>query len=354
MAANNDMQVTSAELKDNFMRFANSALRTSKTAFNRARQLTEERFGNAERTELDAQFEYLCKRADTTKQATEKLVANTAALLKPNPGARLEDFVFEKLDKQSPLRPTNSFLLGQSMSSAGREIGADSDYGNSLNKTGTALKKIGNAEKDFMQKTISHYIHPLKTFLDNDMKTLAKERRALDIARIDLDAARNKVKRAQSPIRLREAEGQFRVAQADFDRQYEITKLLLDGINSTHSNHLRNLGSFVEALGMYHAQCQQYVSELQKDLQGLTRSAPPSAPPQRPEAPPLKQPEMQQPTQRKARVLYDYDAADLTELSLLADEVVVVYSVEGMDSDWMMAERGSQKGKVPLTYLELM
>ncbi|XP_065055244.1 endophilin-B1-like, partial [Rhopilema esculentum] len=87
------------------------------------------------------------------------------------------------------------------MSSAGREIGADSDYGNSLNKTGTALKKIGNAEKDFMQKTISHYIHPLKTFLDNDMKTLAKERRVLDIARIDLDAARNKVKRAQSPIR---------------------------------------------------------------------------------------------------------------------------------------------------------
>ena len=35
-------------------------------------------------------------------------------------------------------------------------------------------------------------------------------------------------------------------------------------------------------------------------------------------------------------------------------QVVVVYSVEGMDSDWMMAERGSQKGKVPLTYLELM
>ena len=54
----------------------------------------------------------------------------------------------------------------------------------------------------------------------------------------------------------------------------------------------------------------------------LTRIAPPSAPPQRPDAPPLKQPEKQQPTQRKARVLYDYDAADSTELSLLADEVI--------------------------------
>lgn len=34
--------------------------------------------------------------------------------------------------------------------------------------------------------------------------------------------------------------------------------------------------------------------------------------------------------------------------------VVTVYSVEGLDGDWMMAERGLQRGKVPLTYLELV
>lgn len=57
---------------------------------------------------------------------------------------------------------------------------------------------------------------------------------------------------------------------------------------------------------------------------------------------------------RKARVLYDYDAANSTELSLLADEVISVYSVAGMDSDWLMGERGNQKGRVPITYLELL
>ena len=55
----------------------------------------------------------------------------------------------------------------------------------------------------------------------------------------------------------------------------------------------------------------------------LTRSAAPSAPPSRPE-PPIsanRATDKQSPAPRKARALYDYDAGDATELSLLADEV---------------------------------
>ncbi|NXJ61816.1 SHLB2 protein, partial [Rostratula benghalensis] len=57
---------------------------------------------------------------------------------------------------------------------------------------------------------------------------------------------------------------------------------------------------------------------------------------------------------RRARVLYDYEAADSTELALLADEMITVYSLPGMDPDWLIGERGNQKGKVPVTYLELL
>jgi len=35
-------------------------------------------------------------------------------------------------------------------------------------------------------------------------------------------------------------------------------------------------------------------------------------------------------------------------------QVITVYSIPGMDSDWLMGERGNQKGKVPITYLELL
>ena len=38
----------------------------------------------------------------------------------------------------------------------------------------------------------------------------------------------------------------------------------------------------------------------------------------------------------------------------LSLQVITVSSVSGMDSDWLMGERGNQKGKVPITYLELL
>lgn len=43
-----------------------------------------------------------------------------------------------------------------------------------------------------------------------------------------------------------QAEGGFRVAQADFDRQYEITKLLLEGVTSAqvciiHNRHFAQI-----------------------------------------------------------------------------------------------------------------
>jgi len=37
------------------------------------------------------------------------------------------------------------------------------------------------------------------------------------------------------------AEAEVRVAQADFDRQVEVTRLLLEGISSTHVRHLHSL-----------------------------------------------------------------------------------------------------------------
>ena len=35
-------------------------------------------------------------------------------------------------------------------------------------------------------------------------------------------------------------------------------------------------------------------------------------------------------------------------------QVISVYSVPGLDSDWMIGERGSQSGKVPVTFIELL
>lgn len=78
-------------------------------------QLTEEKLGTSEKTELDAQFESLSERSDVTKQWTERIVKNTESVLTPNPGNRVEDFIFEKIEKKKPNRLSNLEYLGLDM-----------------------------------------------------------------------------------------------------------------------------------------------------------------------------------------------------------------------------------------------
>lgn len=173
------------------------------------------------------------------------------------------------------------------------------------------------------------------------------------------------------------AEHELRVAQTEFDRQAEVTRLLLEGISSTHVNHLRCLHEFAEAQATYYAQCYQYMLDLQKQLGrfpstfvGNAEAASPplsSSPPAatlpllqavspNPADGTLNPAEVKPPAKgtRKAKVLYDYEAADSSELALMADELITVYSLPGMDPDWLIGERGNKKGKVPVTYLELL
>uniref|UniRef100_A0A8C9YD21 Endophilin-B1 n=1 Tax=Sander lucioperca TaxID=283035 RepID=A0A8C9YD21_SANLU len=350
--------------------------------FTRAVQFTEEKLGQAEKTELDAHFENLMSRADCTKHWTEKIYRQTEVLLQPNPSARIEEFLYEKLDRKAPCRITNGELLGQYMQDAAKEFGPGTPYGSTLMEVGDCERRLGAAEREFFQTSAISFLTPLRNFLEGDWRTISKERRLLENLRLDLDACKTRVKKAKVAeakaavknmslilVLLFQAEHELRVAQTEFDRQAEVTRLLLEGISSTHVNHLRCLHEFVEAQAAYYKQCHFHMQELQKELARLpnafalnsthsiatagSASEGISSPV---ETDTLKIEEVQAPATgtRKAKVLYDYDAADSSELSLLADELITVYTVPGMDSDWLIGERGNQKGKVPVTYLELL
>ncbi|KAF7243465.1 Endophilin-B1 [Varanus komodoensis] len=379
------------------------------TFLSRAVQFTEEKLGQAEKTELDAHLENLLCKAECTKQWTERIMKQTEVLLQPNPNARMEEFVYEKLDRKAPSRMNNPELLGQHMIDAGNEFGPGTAYGNALIKCGETQKRIGAADRELIQTAAINFLTPLRNFIEGDYKTITRERKLLQNKRLDLDAAKTRLKKAKvaearvsqlnlSPpeennimvnvsymlnllhVKWLKSEQEVRIAQSEFDRQAEITRLLLEGISSTHAHHLRCLNDFVEAQMTYYAQCYQYMLDLQKQLgsfpstflannnQSSSSCAPSSSSTTVSAAsvtPSLSSVsnaavtssfgELKSSTgSRKARVLYDYDAANSSELSLLADEVITVYSIPGMDSDWLMGERGNQKGKVPITYLELL
>ncbi|XP_059360259.1 endophilin-B2-like isoform X5 [Carassius carassius] len=369
--------------------------------FSRAVQFTEEKLGQAEKTELDAHFENLLSRADCTKNWTEKIYRQTEVVLQPNPGARIEEFLYEKLDRKVPPRPTNGEILGQFMLEAAKEFGAETPYGSTLIKVGDCQRRLGGAQREFLQTSSISFLTPLRNFLEGDWRTISRERKLLENLRLDLDACKARLKKAKAAEtkaaavpdfqetrprnyvlsasasalwneELDKAEHELRVAQTEFDRQAEVTRLLLEGISSTHVNHLRCLCEFVEAQAMYYNQCHKYMLELQRELgrcpDSLDVNCLPDKSPMDPSAflalnssSPLERDalqieEVQPPASgtRKAKVLYDYDAADSIELSLRADELITVYTVPGIDSDWLIGERGNQKGRVPVTYLELL
>uniref|UniRef100_A0A8D2QN83 Endophilin-B1 n=1 Tax=Zosterops lateralis melanops TaxID=1220523 RepID=A0A8D2QN83_ZOSLA len=379
-------------------------------------QFTEEKLGQAEKTELDAHFENLLARADCTKNWTEKILRQTEVLLQPNPSARVEEFLYEKLDRKVPSRVTNGELLAQYMTEAANDFGPGTPYGKTLIKVGETQRRLGAAEREFIRSASINFLTPLRNFLEGDWRTISKERRILQNRRLDLDACKARLKKAKAaeakaaavpdfqetrprnyvlsasasaPPSCLQAEHELRLTQTEFDRQAEVTRLLLEGISSTHVNHLRCLHEFVESQTNYYAQCYQFMLDLQKQLgrfSGTFVGNADSASPAAATSPPtvaaatlpavptipvvptivgvpntvaegvLNPNEVKPPASgtRRARVLYDYEAADSTELALLADEMITVYSLPGMDPDWLIGERGNQKGKVPVTYLELL
>ncbi|XP_037115435.1 endophilin-B2a isoform X6 [Syngnathus acus] len=327
--------------------------------FTRAVQFTGEKLGQVEKTELDAHYENLMIRADCTKNWTEKIYRQTVVLLQPNPSARIEEFLYEKLDREVPSRVTNGELLGHYMQDAANEFGPDTPYGSSLIKVGECERRLGASEREFLHTSAISFLTPLRNFLEGDWRTISV------VPDFQETRPRNYVLSASASA----AEHELRVAQTEFDRQAEVTRLLLESISSTHMNHLRCLHEFVEAQATYYKQCHVHMQEVQKELgrrpdafplnstasmasadltsEGFSSTV---------ETDTLKIEEVQAPAAgtRTAKVLYDYDAADSSELCLKADEIITVYAVPGMDSDWLVGEKGCQKGKVPVTYLELL
>lgn len=343
----------------------------------RAVQYTEEKLGSAEKTELDGHFESLSIQSDSARIWTEKLVAGAEAVLIPNPGNRVEDMLFEKIEKRRPNRLSNLEYLGLDMVQAGNEFGPGTAYGSALLRVGGAEQRLGLIEREFISNAVQGYVQPMRKFLDTEMKTIMREKRLLETKRLDLDACKSRLRKARSMDGQSAAETDLRKAQADFDRQAEITKLLLEGVRSSQAAHLRHLNELVEAQVRYYEESHKVMIELQKEMASLSlipdatvgsAVVPPttSSVTSNASAPTLKSSSTTVGVDgeaksvdeggpwRRAKVVCDYDATSKDEMSLMMNEVVMYSSKDGELADFVMAKRGTQTGRVPSAYLEPM
>ncbi|XP_039278545.1 endophilin-B1 isoform X1 [Nilaparvata lugens] len=266
------------------------------------------------------------------------------------------------------------------MIEAGNDFGPGTSYGSALIKVGQCEQRIGAIEKEFIASANHCFLSPLRKFLDGEMKTILKERGLLESKRLDLDACKSRVRKARSMLGqppnkdglspeflLDQAERDLRVAQSEYDRQAEITKLLLEGVNSSHASHLRSLHEFVDAQVTYYERCHHTMQQLKAEMQSLSGAPPASASSasflhssnhvgsQGGQGGPVTPPGATASPSggQRARVLCDYDAKDQSELSLMTDEVITVFKIPESE-DYLMGERGTQRGKVPAVFVEFL
>lgn len=96
-------------------------------------------------------------------------------------GNRVEDFIFDKIEKKKPQRLSNIEYLGLDMIEAGNSnlnhqecsmktmtlfsggsFGPEGTYGAALIKTGQTEQKLGQVERDFIANTGMCFIQPLR------------------------------------------------------------------------------------------------------------------------------------------------------------------------------------------------
>eukprot|EP00118_Oscarella_pearsei_P001046 m.6451 g.6451 ORF g.6451 m.6451 type:complete len:337 (+) comp15924_c0_seq2:69-1079(+) len=316
--------------------------------FARAKQYTQEKIGSAEKTQYDVSFENLVLQANRTKEWTEKVVKGIEDILLPDSKFHFKDFFYDKLTvrgNKTVSRPTAATVFGQVLLDAGHDLGPESPFGSFLLQHGEVEKKIGAARAEFIQMVSTLVLSPLKAFLVEDMKVIQKEQKSLEAKRLDLDTCKNRAKKANSDKALM-AEEELRAAQSEFDKQQEVTKLLLEKIPYSHASNAQHLQNLVEAERQYYEKCLRYAREAASKYPdcGASSSAVSVPYSENSEEDGSDLPE-------KAKVIYDFDASDETQLSVLANEVV---TVSEKDEKWALVKRGEDAGKVPLTYLEFM
>jgi len=249
------------------------------TLFSRAKQYTEEQLqlGQVEKTPLDPDVDVMFRRFQVMQVNLSKICDSMNSLVQPNPNLRMEKLVLSKIDSSNSLgRPQDlSGLesLGSSLlcSSAGAKE-TNEQLGALLDAAGNTQIEISKAEKVYLEKAKQSVTEPFKTFLENDAKTIFKEKGVLETKRLDLDAAKAKLKKVKTLEGRDQQEKEVRSLQTDFERQQELLKLLLESTSSHHSTQLRAYQEFIDAQVDYFVSAASHVKSLQANAQALLGS----------------------------------------------------------------------------------
>jgi len=232
--------------------------------FDRAKQFSQEKMGSAVKTEYDQEFAALAARVECTKNSINSTANASRNFIQPNVGARLEDMFNEKVTgKGSAIDKRASYadLLGSSMKSGGQEIGETTQVGQTMVEVGGTFERIGMLEREYLSDVYTKFFKPFSNHLQVEWGNVTTEKRRLELARLDLDAAKAKVRTARTPEVMQQNEQKVRESQAAFDRQFEQTKILLTDADRKSGEFCHYLEEFIRSQMNFHEQAHKMLEE---------------------------------------------------------------------------------------------
>ncbi|KAL5483744.1 hypothetical protein EMCRGX_G020155 [Ephydatia muelleri] len=337
--------------------------RVASASFHRAKQYTLEKVGKAGTvTEFGSEFDTLSHHLDNIKRTTEKLLEHVEAVMHPYLGMRLEnmlynkieDTVYHKLDKHRPTRSAPHEQLGTELNSVGSTVFTGSPIGSFMIQCSEVETKLGQADKQFQEKVQAEFITPLKAFLEVDIKAAVRERKVLNVRRVDLDvakaaAAAKKPEGEKGERQQAAAEERLRNAQTLYDTQLAKVRDMLNTISEQHSNNLGHLPRLLAAQKAYYTECVRCLGEI--DIPAVPGITLPMATLSDSTKFRVGTLELDSEDTRRARVLYDYDANGFDELSVSRDQEIEITPIPDND-EFVMAKYEGKYGKIPSTYVE--
>jgi len=227
-------------------------------------QVTGEKLGTVQRTDYDREFQDLCNRVDKHSFWASMLTSKVELVLQPNPAYRFEDFVTEKIGNEREIRHTYTEQLGICMLNAGSDMSA-SDYGQALLIMGDYENRIGESEHRMIKSAFFKFVKP---FMDAASKegAINTERRTLTALRLDLDAAKNRVRAAKTAEEMKELEHFVDEAQKKFDEQYELTREILEERDQKNADMVVHLEDLTAVQVEYFKEAYDLAVEMQQKV----------------------------------------------------------------------------------------
>ncbi|CDS37286.1 SH3 domain GRB2 endophilin B2 [Echinococcus multilocularis] len=217
------------------------------TGLNRMTQMNDEVFGTSDKTEYDCETLQLFTYADITYKICANLKDQMEAMITPNAARRIAKRVGGGFSLLPSMHLQRSEKLAKIIAGCAAEL-PGTDLSVTLSHCVSAYLCLGQSEREFAMDVHSELLLVIKDFLTSYWPEVQKERRKLDLLRIDYDWARRKKWKKVD-------EKKVAMMKQDFDRQLYLTQLLLQQCKTTREKIASGLVSMATAQLQHFKRC---------------------------------------------------------------------------------------------------